>query len=165
MIAVRLIEFDGHRAPLSVAAIGTGAAWWSSLAGAVWKHHWRIVIGPSAGTMVASLVFGRCVRRDPECRDPRGHGRSALLDRRLLDRWVGSRPGRRWGSGWIVVYFLCMVGAWRLAGVRPSAGAGQQPPRKVHPVVATPLVSAIAVGLVASLVVWVVMNLRWMHER
>ncbi len=154
MIAVGLIEFDGHRAPLSIAAIGTGAALVVIVAGGVWEHHWRIVIGAVVGTMVASIVFGGLRRADPECRDPRGHGRSALL---IAGCWIGGLglgPAAVGVAAWIVVYFLCMVGAWRLAGVRPSAGAGQQPPRKVHPVVATPLVSAIAVGLAASLVVW-----------
>jgi hypothetical protein len=154
MIAVGLIEFDGHRAPLSIAAIGTGAALVIIVAGGGWHHHWHIVIGALVGTVIASLLLGALRRADPECRDPRGHGRSALL---IAGCWVGGLglgPTAIGVAAWIVVYFFCMVGAGRLAGVTSSPGAGQQPARKVHPIVAAPLVSAIAAGLAASLVAW-----------
>jgi leader peptidase (prepilin peptidase)/N-methyltransferase len=154
MVAVSLIEFDGHRAPLSIAAVGTGAALVIIVAAGGWQHHWHIVIGALAGTMVAAVAFAWLRRADPEGHDPRGYGRSALL---IAGCWVGGLgrgPIVIGVTAWIVVYFVCMVGAWRSATVRSASGVGQQPGRRVPPIVAAPLVPAIAAGLVASLVVW-----------
>jgi leader peptidase (prepilin peptidase) / N-methyltransferase len=154
MIAVSLIEYDGQRAPLSIAAIGTGAALVVIVAGGGWQHHWRIVIGSLIGTVVASAVFAVLRTVDPQCLDPRGHGRSTLL---IAGCWVGGlglRPTAIGLAAWIVAYFLCMVGAWRLARTRSAPGAAPTPDTKLHPVLAAPLVSAVAIGLVASLVSW-----------
>ncbi len=154
MIAVSLIELDGQRAPLSIAAIGTGAALVIIVAGGAWQHHWYAVIGALAGTIAAWVVVAALRRADPACRDPRGHGRTALL---IAGCWLGGLglgPTALGVTAWIAVYFVCMVGAWRLARVSSSPAGGQHPGRTLHPIVAAPLVPAIAVGLAASLVVW-----------
>ena len=154
MVAVSLIEYDGHRAPLSVAAIGTGVALVVIVAGGGWQHHWRIVVGSLIGTVAASAVFAVLRKADPECLDARGHGRSSLL---IAGCWVGGlglAPTVIGVTAWIVAYFLCMVGAWSLARARSAPGVGPPPDPTIHPVLAAPLVSAVAVGLAASLVAW-----------
>ena len=64
---VGLIEYGGQRAPLSVAAIGTGAGP---------DHHprrrrlappWGIVVGSLFGTLIAVAVFAGLRAADPEC--------------------------------------------------------------------------------------------------
>jgi leader peptidase (prepilin peptidase) / N-methyltransferase len=154
MVAVSLIEYDGQRAPLSVAAIGTGVALVIIVADAFWRHHWHIAVGSLIGTVVASAVFAVLRVADPECLDPRGHGRSALLIAGCWTGGLGVRPIVIGVTAWIVTYLFCMVGAWRSARTRSTIGAGPGPNPKVHPVLAAPLVSAIAVGLAASLVTW-----------
>jgi leader peptidase (prepilin peptidase)/N-methyltransferase len=154
MVAVSLIEYDGQRAPLSVAAIGTGAALVILVADGIWQHRWPITVGSLIGTAVASAVFAVLRRADPECLDPRGHGRSVLLIAGCWAGGLGLRPTAIGATAWIVTYFLCMVGAWQSARTRSSIGAAPQPDPKVHPVLAAPLVSAVVVGLAASLVAW-----------
>lgn len=154
MIAVSLIEYDGQRAPLFIAAIGTSAALVIIVAGAVRQHHWHIVVGSLVGTLIASMTFAALRWTDPECGDPRGQGRSALL---IAGCWVGGlglRPTVLGATAWVVAYFLCMAGAWRLAAIGLPAATGPQTSPRVHPVLAVPLVSAIAVGLAVSLIAW-----------
>jgi len=86
IIAVGLIEYDGQRAPLSVAAIGTALGQIIIVAGGSWLHLWRLVGGSLAGVALATVVFGLLRRCDPDCLDPRGHGRSALL---VAGCWAG----------------------------------------------------------------------------
>jgi prepilin signal peptidase PulO-like enzyme (type II secretory pathway) len=154
MIAVSLVEYDGQRAPLSIAAIGTGVALVIIVVGGGWKHHWHIVIGSLIGTVIAAAAFAVLRTVDPECRDPRGRGRSALLIAGCWAGGLGLRPTVTGVAVWIAVYFVCMVGAWKLARTRSASGAGPLPDPRVHPVLAVPLVSAVAAGMVASLVVW-----------
>ena len=56
MIAVGLIEYGGQRAPLSVAAIGTGVAQVIIVIAAGWDHHWG-VIGSLVGYLIATAIF------------------------------------------------------------------------------------------------------------
>jgi leader peptidase (prepilin peptidase)/N-methyltransferase len=152
MIAVGLIEYGGLRAPLSIAAIGTGAAQLVILVGAGWQGQWRIVIGSLVGSVVAILVFAALRALDPECVDVRGHGRSALL---IAGCWLG---GLGWISGaigvsvWIAVFLACMVGTWSVYRQRSEITPGPNLEQHAHPLLATPLVSAIAVAMVASLI-------------
>ncbi len=153
MIAVGLIEYGGQRAPLSVAAIGTGVAQVIIVIGAGWDHHWGTVIGSLIGTLIAIGIVAGLRASDPDCRDPRGHGRSALL---VAGCWVGGLGVGAAAVGvgvWIATYFLCMVGAWSLTRQRLVQGAAPAADRVVPAVFAAPLVSAIAVALAASLVV------------
>ena len=152
MMAVGLIEFGGRRSPLSVAAIATGIGLVIIVVGAGWQHHWRIAGGSLVGTAVAVLVFSVLRTTDPDCEDPRGHGRSALL---IAGCWLG---GLGWASialgatFWIVAYFLCMVGAWSMAGQPTGPTPVPAPARAGRPVLTTPLVSALAVAMAASLI-------------
>src|ERR1019366_6810259 len=132
MIAVGLIEYGGQRAPLSVAAVVTGSL---------------------IGTVVAVIAYGALRSRDPQTVDPRGHGRSALL---LAGCWAGGLglvPTAVGAGAWIAVFFLCMVGTWlstrqRSGAGAPAVGGGRNP----HPVLATPLVSALAAAMAVSLI-------------
>ena len=154
MIAVGLIEYGGQRAPLSVAAIGTGAAQSIIVIGAGWHHHWGIVVGSLLGTLIAIAVFAASAGR----RSGLSRSLEVTADRPCSSPVAGSAD---WASAptavgagfWIATYFFCMVGAWSLA--RQSARAKAPRPiadRPVPPVFATPLVSAIAVALAASLI-------------
>ena len=51
MVAVGLIEYGGQRAPLSVAAIGSGIALLLIVAAAGWEDHWSIAIGSLLGSL------------------------------------------------------------------------------------------------------------------
>jgi leader peptidase (prepilin peptidase)/N-methyltransferase len=152
MVAVGLIEYGGQRAPLSVAAIGTGLAEAMIVLGAGWKQHWHIVVGSLIGTLMAAALYAILRSTDPECVDPRGYGRSTLL---VAGSWLGGLglgPAAVGGGFWIATYFICLVGTWTLT--RQSAGSGlpPAPDRHVPPVFATPLVSAVAVAMAASLI-------------
>ncbi len=76
MIAVSLIEYGGQRAPLSVAAIGTGVGAGDHRGRRWWQHHWHVVVGSLVGTSPLASSLPPCAGLDPECRDPRGHGRT-----------------------------------------------------------------------------------------
>jgi leader peptidase (prepilin peptidase)/N-methyltransferase len=152
MIAVGLIEYGGQRAPLSIAALATSVAQLTILIGAGWQHHWRTVGGSLVGTAVALMLYGALRRLDPECLDPRGHGRSALL---IAGCWIGGLgaiPLAVGAAAWTVTYLACMTGAWSVA--RKSAGtpSGPEPASTLPPMLAAPLVSAIGVALAASLI-------------
>jgi len=153
LIAVALIEYGGQRAPLSVAAVGTGLALVIIIVGGGWQHRWSTVAGAVVGTALAGTVYALVRRQDPECVDAREYGRSALL---LAGCWSGGLGVRAVAVGasiWIVAYFLCMVGAWAFA--RQSLSVGDATPtlvRTVHPVLGAPLVTAIALGMAASLI-------------
>jgi leader peptidase (prepilin peptidase)/N-methyltransferase len=148
MIAVALIEYGGQRAPLAVAAIGTGVGLAIIVLAAGWQHHWRTLNGAITGTAIALLTYAVLRLGDPECTDARGHGRSALL---MTGCWIGGlglRPAIIGAVAWIVGFFICMTGAWWMT--RPlRAGLKARPP---HPVVASPLVAALAGAMVASLI-------------
>jgi leader peptidase (prepilin peptidase)/N-methyltransferase len=153
MIAVGLIEYGGQRAPLSVAAVGTGLAQAIIVVGGGWQHRWAMVVGSLLGTVAALAAFAVLRRRDPGCSDPRGQGRSALL---LVGCWsggLGIAATAVGASGWIVAYFVCMVGAWAHSRRMVSAGgAPMTVERQVRPVLGTPLVTAIVVAMAASLI-------------
>jgi hypothetical protein len=54
---------------------------------------------------------------------------------------------------WVVTYFVCMVGVW--ASTRQSVSLADSAPtlvRTAHPVLSVPLVTAITVGMAASLI-------------
>src|ERR1700676_2526362 len=154
MIAVGLIEYGGQRAPLSVAAVGTTVALAVILVGGGWQHRWGTVIGSLVGAVVAVTTFALLRHGDPDCADPRGHGRSALLVVGCWSGGLGLAATVAGATSWTVVYLSCMVGVWTLArqavrvgGPRPSPDHGSPP------VVATPLITAIAAAMAVSLVV------------
>ncbi len=153
-LAVSLIEYGGQRSPLVVAASGTGLALVIVGIGAGWHHHWRIVVGSLIGSAIAAVIYAVLRRRDPECIDPRGHGRSELL---VAGCWVGGLglgPAVVGACFWVGTYLVCMVGVWILSRQSPVSdrGAivqGSSPP---PPLFGTPLVSALGMALAASLI-------------
>jgi leader peptidase (prepilin peptidase) / N-methyltransferase len=153
MIAVGLIEFGGQRAPLAISAIGTVIALAIILIGAGWHHHWGVVVGSLVGTLVACVIYGYLRTKDPECIDPRGLGRSGLI---IAGCWVGGLGAIPTAVGvgvWIVVYFFCMLGAWSTARRPPKVDdPAAVEVLTVHPLLAIPLVTALAVAMAASLI-------------
>jgi leader peptidase (prepilin peptidase)/N-methyltransferase len=152
IISVALIEYGGQRAPLSIAAIGTAGAQLIIVIGGTWQGQWRIVVGSLAGTAVAAVVYAALRVGDPECVDPRGYGRSAVL---IAGCWTGGLGGVPLAVGagaWIATYFVCMAGAWSMSRQRSGAASGPEPATMPSPILATPLVSAIVVALAASLI-------------
>ncbi|MGH9078874.1 MAG: prepilin peptidase [Acidimicrobiales bacterium] len=149
MIAAGLIEYHATRAPLSVAAIGTGAALALLLVAAGWQGHWRIAIGSIIGAGVAAGVLNFLRARDPACADARGHGRTALL---LAGCWcggLGAVPTAIGAATWIAVYLLCMEGARWAAGDR-RRGMPFRP--RAYAVFGTPLVAALSLAMVVSFI-------------
>ena len=131
LIAVSLIEYGGQRAPLSVAAVGSGLALAIIVVAGGWQHRWDTVVGSVIGLALAVLGFAFLRREDPNCDDPRGYGRSALL---LAGCWCGGLGLRAVAVGascWIVAYFLCMVGLW--ASARQSVTTSNASPVLVAP--------------------------------
>ncbi len=157
VIAVSLIEYGGQRAPLSIAAIGTAAAQLIIVIGGAWQHQWRIVVGSLIGTAVAAAVYVALRAGDPDCIDPRGHGRTAVL---VAGCWTGGLGGVPLAIGagvWIGTYFVCMAGAWSVSRQPSGTGPGPEATRTrspIRPVLAAPLVSAIIVAMAASLIAW-----------
>lgn len=119
-LAVSLIEYGGQRSPLVVAASGTGLALVIVGIGAGWHHHWRIVVGSLIGSAIAAVIYAVLRRRDPDCIDPRGHGRSELL---VAGCWVGGLglgPAVVGGCFWVGTFLVCMVGVWTLSRTEPG---------------------------------------------
>jgi len=152
IVAVGLIEYSGQRAPLSVAAIGTGSALLIIVAGAGWQDRWGIAIGSLLGSLAGTLIFALLRSADPQCTDPRSLGRSAVL---VAGCWVGGLgigPATIGVATWIVVYFSCMVGNRLMRRAKLGAGSALQSEESVPAVLAVPLVTAIAAAMAASLV-------------
>ncbi len=150
MIAVSLIEYSRVRAPLSVAAIGTAAAESLLVVAGGWQHHWRIVVGSLIGAGIAFLTLSVLRAVDPECLDPQGHGRTALLVAGCWCGGLGAVPAAVGVATWIVAYFACVVGA-RWAHDRREHEPG--PASAGGPVLNTPLVSALVFAMVVSFIV------------
>jgi len=153
MIAVSLIEYGGKRSPLSVAAIGAFGGQLILVIVAGWQHLWTVVGGSLGGFAVAAITLAILRSTDPECVDPRGHGRTALL---VAGCWVGglgAGPAAFGATAWIITYALCMLGSWSTARRLLGAGSSQTATPPIHPVLGTPLVTALAVAMAASLVV------------
>jgi leader peptidase (prepilin peptidase) / N-methyltransferase len=153
LIAVALIEYGGQRAPLSVAAVGTGIALALIVIGGGWQQRWSTVVGSLVGTALAAAVYALLHKQDPDALDPRGYGRSAVL---LAGCWAGGLGLRAAAAGtscWIAAYFLCMVAMW--ASARQSVTVGDSTPaltRSVNPVFGVPLITAITLSMAAALI-------------
>ena len=157
MIAVALIEYGGQRTPLSVPAVGTGLAGAIIIASAAYQHRWPVAVGALIGFVVALGAYVGLRTSDPADVDPRGHGRSALI---VVGCWVGSLGplGATAGvTSWILAYAIC-VACTRAATGQSVATDGATirtvPPSRLDvPVMQTPLVTAIAVAMLVSLLV------------
>jgi leader peptidase (prepilin peptidase) / N-methyltransferase len=150
-LTVALIEMDGNRAPLSVAAIAVTVGQAIIAVGAAWDRNWQVLVGSLVGLVAGVVLFALLRSLDPECVDPRGHGRSMLL---LVGCWTGGlglEASIVGASFWVFTYLVCMVGVWTLG--RPAARVGDQHATSpnIPPVFGTPLVSALAITMVASL--------------
>ena len=149
MLAISLIEFGRRRAPLWLAAIGTGVALAVLLVAAGWHGLWHIAVGAVIGAFVTFAVLSFLRARDPECSDPLGYGRSAIL---VAGCWCG---GLGWVAAvigiaaWFAAYLLCLEGARWAAGGRRHQPA---PRRAGYPVFDTPLVSALVLGMAVSFI-------------
>jgi leader peptidase (prepilin peptidase)/N-methyltransferase len=153
MISVACIEFGDIRSPLSVAAVGTALSEAAILITAGLHQYWRIAVGSLVGLVLAVALFSVLRRLDPACNDSRGHGRTALL---IAGPWMGALaivPIVAGVASSVAVYLTCLAGT-RLAGRdSPTRVRVERSERALPPVLTTPLVTAIGVGLVVSLVV------------
>jgi leader peptidase (prepilin peptidase)/N-methyltransferase len=149
MIAVSLIEYSGTRAPLSVAAIGTGTAVALLVVAAGWQGHWRIAVGSIIGTAVAFGFFLFLRARDPVCADPRSHGRTALLVAGCWFGGLGAGPATIGVATWVAAYLLCLEGARWAAGNR-QRGLPFRP--DAYALFGTPLIFALSIAMVVSFI-------------
>lgn len=150
-IAIVLIETDGKRAPLSIAAIATTLGQIIVVIGAGWDGRWRVLVGSLLGLGVGIGLFALLRSIDPECLDPRGRGRSMLLPVGCWMGGLGVEPTIVGSSFWVLTYFVCMVGVWSLRRQATRVGNQGSYDLSIPPVFATPLVSALAIAMVASL--------------
>ena len=156
-ISVGLIEFGGQRAPLSVAAIGTALGETLVVAAAVGLDRWSVLVWSLVGLVAATVLLGVLRARDPECRDPRGHGRTLLP---VVGCWLGGLGGWAFGyavagmAAWILTVFACLVvvAASHREGIDDGSGRGG-PVTVVVRVASVPLVSGILVALLVSLTI------------
>jgi hypothetical protein len=152
MIAVSLIEYGGLRAPLSIAGLGTALGVALLVVGGGWQGRWDTVVGALIGTVIGLVLITVLRTNDPECQDPRGHGRSALL---LAGCWMGGlgiRPTVIGAVVWIGAYFLAMVAAWAMMRAPVTVGVGGRAERTEVTFLGAPLVTALALSMVASLI-------------
>jgi len=150
-LSIALIEYGGERAPLSVGAVGTGLGVLLLVPGLLVVHRGSALGWAVAGLAVGGTVFGTMRARDPECRHPLHHGRTALP---LTGLWMGGlgwRPTVTGLAAWVLASFACLVAVRieRRRGERPDPGG--RPPGRLWPVVTTALVTGILVALAASL--------------
>jgi leader peptidase (prepilin peptidase) / N-methyltransferase len=152
MIVVALVEYGGRRSPLGIAATGTALGQLLIVVAALWGHHWRILTGSLTGSAVAVLVFSLLRVTDPDCVDPRGFGRSALL---MAGCWAGglSLPALGIGAAvWIIVYFLCMLMTWTTTrSVAVGDGSNPTVVSPSRPVFGVPLVTSLAAAMAVAL--------------
>ena len=150
MLAIFLIEVGGSRSQLSVGAVGTLLGEAMIVSAAAWLQRWAVLGGSLAGLAAGVAVFGILRARDPDCLDPREHGRSAIP---LAGCWLGGLGLVAAVSGlatWALVTFACLVGVWWVS--RTPTGAHLADVRQ-RPLVATPLATAITAAMVVSLIV------------
>lgn len=149
LFAISLIEYGRWRAPLSLAAVGTGIALAVLLVAAGWHGIWHVAVGAAIGSFAAFVLVSFLRARDPDCIEPLGHGRSALL---VAGCWCG---GLGWVAAaigvaaWFAAYLLCLEGARWAASDRPRRLV---PRRAGYPVFDAPLVSALVLGMAVSFI-------------
>ena len=157
VIAVGLIEYGGQRSPVVVAVIGTGLAEVIIVLCGAWQHHWAAVIGSMVGSMVALVGYSALRGVDPDGSDPRGRGRSALLPAACWVGGLGPVAATVGVSAWIVAYLACIGGAWALSSQPVAIGGASigsgRATHFAHPVLETPLVTAVVVAMAAALAV------------
>jgi len=158
-ISIALIEFGGHRSPLSVGAIGVTIGEVLVLAAAAWLGRWPVLWWSLAGFAVGILGLAVLRGLDPDCRDPRWHGRTLLP---IAGCWLGglggtgtARPAIAGLAAWILTEFACLLALWasRVRRHRNGADGTDAPSSSVASIASVPLVVGVLVALVVSLTV------------
>jgi leader peptidase (prepilin peptidase)/N-methyltransferase len=158
-ISVGLIEYGGRRSPLSVGAIGVTVGEVLVVVAAAWLARWSVLEWSLVGLVVGTLVFGVLRTRDPDCGDPRWHGRTLLP---VAGCWLGGLGGMGAPratvaglAGWILAEFACLLVLWatRVRGRQTGADGTGAPASPAVPIASVPLVTGVIVALVVSLTV------------
>lgn len=168
VIAIGLIESQGLRTPLAVAAIGAAIGDIAVVAGAAADRHWSVVLGAQVGLGVGIASFAVLRHFDPTCDRPVGHGRGALV---VAGCWLGGtgRLGSTLGLGVGVAVLLGCILLRQVsatapdgpapAGSAPAGSASEIPParqnrrRWVRRVTQLPLLTGVVAALATSLIV------------
>ncbi len=157
VIAVSLIELGGPRAPLSVGATGAALGQTLIIGAAMWLDAWSVLVWSLVGLVVATVTLAVLRSRDPDCRDPRGHGRTLLA---TAGCWLGGLGAVAVAAtvaglvAWILTAFACLVVLWNRRR-RPLAmeSSGRSWGRWVLAIASVPLVTGLAVAMAVSLAV------------
>ncbi len=153
--AVVATEVDELRAPLSIAAIGTGLGTAAVLAADLVTSHWTNAAGLAGGAALGVVLLGVLRARDPACLDRRWWGRTALLPAAC---WLGGLGPRAAVAGlavWLVVSFGCLVfqraehGGKALKGGSDDANSSQSR----WPLLRLPFLVGLVFALITSLAV------------
>ena len=157
VVAGALIEWGGARTPLSVGATGAGLGAIAIVVAASWTHRWPVLVWSLCGLVAAAALFAVLRMRDPDCRDPRAHGRALLP---AAGCWLGGLGGVHAAAavaglaGWILGAFACLVVLWRTDRAEGRETAATAVRRGVATSVASvPLVTGLVLALAASLAV------------
>jgi leader peptidase (prepilin peptidase) / N-methyltransferase len=153
MLAVACIEYDGLRAPLSISAVGAGGAEIALFVAAGIDQRWRLGVGSAAGLVIGVAAYSVLRSRDPKAVERLGHGRSALL---VAGSWIGGLGAVAIVVGTassIGIYLACILSVRISRTSTDVRSRGDRGSPALPPVVAVPLVTAIGVGLVVSLII------------
>lgn len=159
-IAAALIEYGGNRTPLSVGAFGAGIGTALIIVAAFWLDRDPVALWSVVGLAAATAAFGVLRGADPECRDPRWHGRALLPAAGCWLGGIGAVDGYTVVAGtaaWLLAAFACLVVVWRTGRSRVRAGSvvpvespsGTQMP----PIASAPMVTGMVVAMIVSLIV------------
>ncbi len=158
-IAAALIEYGGSRTPLSVGAIGAGLGVALLVAAAVWLGRDAVAVWSVVGIVAGAVAFGVLRGADPECRDPRWHGRALLPAVGCWLGGVGAVQGSAVVAGaaaWVLAAFACLLVLWGAGRRQAGAGGGGptagRPVPPMLPVASAPLMTGMVVAMVVSLI-------------
>jgi leader peptidase (prepilin peptidase)/N-methyltransferase len=159
-IAAALIEYSGSRTPLSVGAVGGAAGAALTVVAALWLDRPAIAFWSVVGLLAGGAAFAALRIVDPECRDPRWHGRAMLP---VICCWlggIGATSGRAAVAGsasWILAEFVCiaMLRTAGRAGAPLASNGSRHKLARGTPwsVASVPLVTGMIVAMAVSLVV------------
>ena len=161
-IAVALIEYGGSRTPLAVGAVGAGVGAALVVGAALWLRRDAVVLWSLVGLVVGALAYAVLRGSDPDCRDPRWHGRALLP---ATGCWLGGIGATSagavvaGGAAWVLTGFACLVVLWAAARSSADVAAGEAggPDRgdavPMVPVACVPMVTGMVVALAVSLIV------------
>ncbi|HEY4929049.1 MAG TPA: prepilin peptidase [Acidimicrobiales bacterium] len=150
-LSIALIEYSGQRSPLSVGAVGTGLGALLLVPGFLVVRHGSALVWALVGLAIGTLIFGMLRTRDPDCRIPLNHGRTALP---LAGLWLGGLGWRPTVSGlaaWVLASFACVVISRQDRRRDEAGGSVGRTVRRMSVIATVPLVSGIVVALAVSL--------------